>query len=255
MSDPRVQSNGSVHNGVHVNTPYANEKDKDVKVEDFLNLMVAQLSNQDFMNPVDDTQYVTQMAQFATMSSMQELSHYSQNSYVAGLVGKNVTVATLGVGGSVNKDIGIVSSVNISGDGYTVTVNGKQYELSQIMSIADPARSVTQDDLNEANKLPVVVTETGTNSFKLRWDPPKNVADDELTYSVYYSTSDEFDMNSLEGVKKATLQADGLKSPQLEVTGLAPGTEYTVNVVVRNKAGEEAIYQSVKVVTNGEASA
>ena len=44
------------------------EDDKAVKVEDFLNLMVAQLQNQDFMNPVDDTQYVTQLAQFAPLT-------------------------------------------------------------------------------------------------------------------------------------------------------------------------------------------
>ena len=33
----------------------------------FLTLLVAQLKNQDFMNPVDDTQYVTQLAQISTM--------------------------------------------------------------------------------------------------------------------------------------------------------------------------------------------
>jgi len=51
------------------------EDDKAVKVEDFLNLMVAQLQNQDFMNPVDDTQYVTQLAQFATMQPENQLRH------------------------------------------------------------------------------------------------------------------------------------------------------------------------------------
>ena len=42
------------------------EKDRTVSVQDFLNLMVAQLSNQDLMNQMDDTQYVTQLEQFAT---------------------------------------------------------------------------------------------------------------------------------------------------------------------------------------------
>ncbi len=255
MSNPRVESNGSVYNGVHVNTPYESEKDKGVKVDDFLNLMVAQLSNQDFMNPVDDTQYITQMAQFATMQSMQELSHYSQNSYVAGLVGKNVTVASLGVGGSVSKDSGIVSSVNITGDGYTITVNGKQYELSQIMSIADPTRGVTQGELNEAGKMSPIITGTTENSAKLRWDPPKESADDELSYSVYYTTDPDHDMNSLSGVKKATLEADDITDNQIEISGLKPGTEYYVNVIVRNKAGEESLYQSIALVTDGEAPA
>ena len=31
-----------------------------MSVDDFLSLMVAQMTNQDFMNPMDDTQFVTQ---------------------------------------------------------------------------------------------------------------------------------------------------------------------------------------------------
>ena len=85
-------STGSVYNGIEVSTPYESDN-QGVKVEDFLQLMIAQLTNQDFLNPADDTQYVTQLAQFATMQSMQELSHYSQTSYVASLVGKTVAAA------------------------------------------------------------------------------------------------------------------------------------------------------------------
>ena len=60
-----TQSTGQVWNAV-----FTDEKSNGVSVDDFLNLMVAQLRNQDFMNPVDDTQYVTQLAQFATMQQM-----------------------------------------------------------------------------------------------------------------------------------------------------------------------------------------
>ena len=51
------------------------ESDRQVSIDDFLVLMVEQLKNQDFMNPVDDTQYVTQLAQFTTMQQMQELAY------------------------------------------------------------------------------------------------------------------------------------------------------------------------------------
>ena len=37
--------------------------------------MLNQLSNQDFMNPVDDTQYMSQLAQIASMQAMQEMAH------------------------------------------------------------------------------------------------------------------------------------------------------------------------------------
>lgn len=104
MSDVRQVGGSQNTSGLKVNTPYEDESKRGVKVEDFLQLMVAQLKNQDFMNPVDDTQYITQLAQFATMQSMQELSHYSQTNFVMNLVGKTATAAAMSVGGQVNSE-------------------------------------------------------------------------------------------------------------------------------------------------------
>lgn len=247
----RVEENGSVYNGVNVNTPYENSSDSGVKVEDFLNLMVAQLSNQDFMNPVDDTQYVTQLAQFATMQSMQELSQYSQTNYVSSLVGKTVTVASLGLGGNVSKDTGVVSSVNLSGDSYTITVNGKQYELSQIMTLDDSSSSVTKDELEKAGSIALIETDTQKNSVSLRWSPPTD-NDKGLTYSVYYTTDGSYDKTTVAGAKQGTVAAVDLTDPNAVITGLEPGTTYFVNVVVKNANGDQAVYQTKTVTTLSE---
>ena len=48
--------------GTHIWDAVFEEQKTGVTADDFLSLMVAQLTNQDFMNPVDDTQYVTQLA-------------------------------------------------------------------------------------------------------------------------------------------------------------------------------------------------
>ena len=255
MSDVRISSDGStIYNGISVNTPY-DDSDQSVKVEDFLQLMIAQLTNQDFMNPVDDTQYVTQLAQFATMQSMQELSHYSQTNYVSGLVGKSVTVASYGLGGQVNRDVGTVTSVNLSGDSYTVTVNGKSYELSQIMSIADPNTAVDQNQLDVANKMSPIVTKVGKDSISIRWDAPvgENEGAEGLTYDVYITDNGQLDFTTMAGVKKGTLDADGIKDLKHEFTGLEAGKTYFINIVVRNKNGDEAIYQRATVNTEAGA--
>ena len=60
-------TNGASGNGDVIDAVFGDASDKAVSMEDFLTLMVAQLKNQDFMNPVDDTQYVTQLAQISTM--------------------------------------------------------------------------------------------------------------------------------------------------------------------------------------------
>ncbi|NLW78173.1 MAG: hypothetical protein GXY32_02015 [Ruminococcaceae bacterium] len=244
-------SNSGVYNGITVNTPYEDSNTAGVKVEDFLQLMIAQLTNQDFMDPVDDTQYVTQLAQFATMQSMQELSHYSQTNYVTSLVGKSVTVASYGLGGAVNKETGLVTKVDLSGDEYTVTVNGKTFTLSQIMNIADPNTTVPQSDLDGAEKLTPYVNNVTESSIALRWDAPVSDAAQakDLTYDVYYTTNDALDFNEINGVKRGEKAATGLLDPNYTITGLEAGKTYFINIVVTNKAGEQAIYKSTTQIT------
>ncbi len=70
--------------------------------EDFLNLLLQQLSHQDPLNPMDSTQFTTQLAQF---TSLEELSNINttlndvlsfqqsmQNASVAELIGKTVSM-------------------------------------------------------------------------------------------------------------------------------------------------------------------
>ncbi|MDD4583777.1 MAG: flagellar hook capping FlgD N-terminal domain-containing protein, partial [Eubacteriales bacterium] len=51
--------------GVNAATQRSTGGGNSLSMDDFLALMVAQLSNQDMYNTVDDTQFVTQMAQFS----------------------------------------------------------------------------------------------------------------------------------------------------------------------------------------------
>ncbi len=252
MSDIRTLANGTTQvGGISVSTPYE-EKDKGVQVEDFLQLMIAQLKNQDMMNPVDDTQYVTQLAQFATMQSMQELSHYSQTNYVMSMVGKTVTAASYGIGGAVNKETGTVSKVNFSGDEFTVTVNGKEFKLSQIMSVDDPTAAVTQSQLDNANKLTPVIQSTTSDSIKLRWDAPVSDSDaaSTLKYAVYYTDNGQVAFDDVSDVKnKGNLAASGLSGQSYTINGLEAGKTYFINVVVTDKNGNEAVYQHATTVT------
>lgn len=114
---------------------FTDKKENGVSVDDFLNLMVAQLRNQDFMNPVDDTQYVTQLAQFATMQQMQEMASYMKTNYVMSLVGKNVTAASMSISGELQKETGPVEKISLVNNEYAVYVNGKRFSLEQIMEI------------------------------------------------------------------------------------------------------------------------
>lgn len=131
---------------------FTDEKNpNDVSVDDFLNLMMTQLANQDFTNPLDDSEYLTQLAQFSTMQQMQELAYHSKSNYVMSLIGKDVTVARLTLGGKVEAFTGAVEKIALQGTDFTVYVDGKQYRLDQIQDIMPHKEKVEEpeDDKKE----------------------------------------------------------------------------------------------------------
>ena len=234
-----------------VNTPYVDASENQVSVDDFLQLMIAQMKNQDFTNPVDDTQYVTQLAQFATMQQMQQLAYYSQSNYVMSMVGKDVTVASLGVGGAVNTVTGPVEKVAISNNEFMVYVKGKGYKLNQVMTINQPD-AISASSIAAASDKPVILTSNSATQVNVRWESPtddKNVSE-KLKYQVYYSTSADFD--DIAGVKMGTMagSVNGDKELNMSIKDLEPDTTYYVNVVVTAADGSQNIYKKLTVKTD-----
>ncbi|MDF2152585.1 flagellar hook assembly protein FlgD [Vibrio sp. CAU 1672] len=100
-ADTPLSSNGSDKAGVSANPQDMNSATS--LENEFINLMVAQIQNQDPLNPLDGTEYVGQLAQFSQVQSMENMSSLMQNSMVlldnmqvlstAGLVGQKVYVA------------------------------------------------------------------------------------------------------------------------------------------------------------------
>ena len=116
-------TNGASGNGDVIDAVFGDASDKAVSMEDFLTLMVAQLKNQDFMNPVDDTQYVTQLAQISTMQQMEEMAYNAKSTYVTSLVGKTVTAA----------------KVSLLDGKFVIYVEGESYGMDESMEIRTEA--------------------------------------------------------------------------------------------------------------------
>ncbi len=86
----------------------------------FLTLLTTQLSNQDPLNPMDDTQSVSQLAQFSALQASQNLessfSNFQSNFAVlqtAQLIGKTVTVNTTDGNGNSSSLSGTVGSISV----------------------------------------------------------------------------------------------------------------------------------------------
>lgn len=110
--------------------------------DDFLKLLAQQFQSQDPMKPMDDTSFISQMAQFSslqetsamakTLSSMQTGQQIATaNSYL----GHNVTVDN-GNGGT---DTGDVTAVDVSGSAPQLIVNGNPYNLSAVLKVQPSA--------------------------------------------------------------------------------------------------------------------
>jgi flagellar basal-body rod modification protein FlgD len=117
-----------------------NEMDKNA----FLRILTAELSNQTPDSAKDSTQYVAQMAQFASLEQMSNLNSTmrmnSANSLIGKFVGTSITDYSTGLQYS-----GVVDSVTKSGSNAILNVqvskNGKteimQVDLSDVIDVAD----------------------------------------------------------------------------------------------------------------------
>lgn len=245
-STKKTDSSGNVINAV-----FEDKADKSVSVDDFLNLMIAQLQNQDFTNPVDNSEYLSQLAQFSAMQQMQELAEYSKTNYMASLVGKTVTAAKTTVGGNVNKVIGTVSKISLVDNEYKAYVNGTAYDLNQIMEINDSSSVKPTDNTIDASTLAVTTTGKTKNTISVKWEVPTK---DEVTaaglrYTVYYSKDKNFD--TVEDVKSGVCSGDANRSGLTTetITGLDPDTTYFINVVVKDFDGKETVYSKTAATT------
>ncbi len=140
--------NGTASTGKKYNAVFGSNK-SDLSVTDFFQLMVAQLTNQDFMNPVDDTQYLAQMAQFATMQEMMDLCQYSKQNYVMGMLGQTVSLTKNEIGGDKKTITGRVEKIVVEDNDYKIYIDGKPYDYSKVESIS----AASMSDIKENSKV------------------------------------------------------------------------------------------------------
>lgn len=104
--------------------------------DDFLKLLITQLSNQDPTSPMEDTQFISQMAQFSSLEQMTNMNE-SFNKMAAMI---NSSQATSTLGKTVEVDLGATTSQGVVeatsfGANPQVMVNGMYYDLNKIKAV------------------------------------------------------------------------------------------------------------------------
>ena len=104
----------------------------------FLQLLMAQLANQDPLSPVDNSQFLSQQAQLSQVEKLDQLVDVlggtQMLSQASTLVGKNVDIKD-----GDNTITGKVTSASIVDDKVTVLVNGKDYLAKNITTVYAPS--------------------------------------------------------------------------------------------------------------------
>ena len=112
-----------------------------MQMDDFLQLLTSQISNQDPLEPMKDTEFISQMANIASLEQMQQFtkgfetfadSH--QDMVAQAYLGKMVNISEEG------QDVtGLVDSVEKNEDGKIfVTVGDKNYLPANITRVSNP---------------------------------------------------------------------------------------------------------------------
>ena len=138
----------------------AKSNDKNtLSIESYFKLLSAQLANQDMTNPMDNSEMMAQMTQMAMVQSLgtmttnmkQEMA-LTKTSYLAGLIGKDVSAKVpeselKANPNSPKEKSGVIASVNLTGDEPSFRLQGDitDYPLESLLMVrqADAASATT----------------------------------------------------------------------------------------------------------------
>ena len=119
----------------------------DMGADDFLTLMVAQLQHQDPTKPMDNTEFVAQLAQFTnleesqkTNKNLEELLTLQRLTQAGSLAGREVEF----LGAEGRAETGRIDSVIVEGDAIGLSVDGRRLSpgsLIRIMANSEDASS------------------------------------------------------------------------------------------------------------------
>jgi len=140
--------------------------------DEFLQILIAQLKNQNPLEPLDGTDFAAQLAQFSSLEQLMNLNNTLQT--------QSVNQMTLGYAQSVN----MIGKTAVANSGNTVTANGQAVELNY--NLVDDAESVTISIFDKNGNIVTTWDESakaaGMNSTT--WDCSA-VKDGDYTFQIY----------------------------------------------------------------------
>ncbi len=108
---------------------------------DFINLLVAEMQNQDPLEPSKNTDYVAQMATFSQVQSLDDMKTSMAGMSADNLVGKYVTLNVTDSKGNVSEITGKVDYVTHENGKNFISVEDNLYNVDDLVSVMDETYS------------------------------------------------------------------------------------------------------------------
>lgn len=123
---------------------FTTDKNDLITMDSFYQLLIAEMQNQDPLEPTTNTEFISQMATFTSLQAQQDNFDMQKQNYANSLVG--MTVAVSEDGASLTQ--GVVQYVTY-GDDIKVNVDGKNYLLSQVKQVYGTAGATANSQIGD----------------------------------------------------------------------------------------------------------
>lgn len=121
--------------GVYTQSSRSTTKNSELEIQDFFTLLAAQLKNQNMLDPVGETEFMSQMVQFSVLQQMHQMSNRLNSFLSVSYLGKTVIAEQKDSSGASQRIEGVVDKIFFSGSTAKLSVNGILVETENIVEI------------------------------------------------------------------------------------------------------------------------
>ena len=189
----------------------------------FLQLLVAQMKDQDPLEPTSNTEFISQYAQFSQVEQLQNMAGSMDLQRASTLVGQHVRIKTTNTSGDTNYVEGKVDYVTYENGKAYLSIEGNQYAMDDLDTVADKeyleAYDLAVEWITEMNKLPYVANISMDEAEAI--DKLKEAYDNMSDYQKGFIASEKVkDLNAyverLEEVRKIAEALEAAKGEETE---------------------------------------
>lgn len=126
---------GTVNTGNIAQNSTSRPHNNELNMDDFLKLMIVQLTNQTIDDAMDTSEMMNQFLQTQMITTMSNMNDISIQSYANSLVGKLITVGILENNVLEERELYVMGTGTYNGQQVVFCSDGNMYFLSQIMAV------------------------------------------------------------------------------------------------------------------------